>query len=254
MNRSLTASARTPIYDLDLLRQLRGSSLAGQLRVLCVIGAHRFDEAELINRLFPSLTHIIVFEPLPGPLVRLRELASADARLIIVPAAVSDQDGTAIFHVTDNDGQSSSLLEFGSHSEHFPQVKIAQTIEVATRRVDSVFREQGLPLPDMLLIDVQGAEYQVLQTLVGPLLSGVRFIYAEVSHEPLYQGGRPLSDVEGLLEPRFVNIGYAPLLPHVPMHGNAVFVSRSDLDAAFQLTWRERLRRAWHARRPRSAS
>jgi FkbM family methyltransferase len=235
-----------PAYDVGLLKALRGRRLSQQLQVLCVIGAHRFDELPLVDRLFPALRHIYLFEPQDGPLAVLQRLAQQDPRLRVFPVAVSDRDGRAQFHVTSNDGESSSLLALGSHRELFPEVTVQRTVEVPTRRLDSVLAEHALQPPDMLLIDVQGAEYQVLKSLPADLLAQVRLIYSEVSTERVYESAGLLSDVEALLAPRFVNLGYAPMSPTVPMHGNAVFVARDDVDAALALTMHERLRRVFH--------
>ncbi len=241
-----------PIYDTDLLRQLLGRRLCSELRVLGVIGAHRFQEARLIERVFPNLRQIYLFEPLAEPLQALRAVEKNDPRVKVFPFAISDSDGIAHFHVTSNDGESSSLLAFGSHGELFPEVQVARTIEVQTRRLDSVLAEHGLEAPDVLLLDVQGAEYQVLSALSAEVLAQVRLIYAEVSTERVYASAGLLPDVERLLAPRFANLGFAPLRPAVPMHGNAIFVAHGDVQAALALSTYGRLQRALrHWRRVR---
>ncbi len=243
-----------PVYDTDLLRQLLGRRLSARLRVLAVIGAHRFQEAKLINRVFPGLEHIYLFEPLAEPLASLQEAAARDRRIRVFPVAIAQNDGTADFHVTSNDGESSSLLAFGSHNQMFPQVRVLQTIKVPTRRLDSLLAEHGLAAPDVLLIDVQGAEYQVLSALSPELLAGVRLVYAEASTERVYAGGGLLPDVERLLAPRFVNLGFAPLGPDVPTHGNVVFGARDDVHDALALSTLGRLQTAWrHWRRRHKA-
>lgn len=234
-----------PIYDTDLLRQLLGRRLCAELRVLAVIGAHRFQEARLIGRVFPNLQHIYLFEPLAEPLAALHAAAAADARIRVFPVAIADRDGQASFNVSSNDGESSSLLAFGSHEALFPEVKVARTIEVTTRRLDTLLAEHALAPPDVLLIDVQGAEYQVLQAMSPPLLAAVRLIYAEVSTERVYASSGLLPDIERLLAPRFVNLGFAPLNPRVPMHGNAVFVARDDVPAALAQSAYARLQSWW---------
>ncbi len=239
------------IHDIELLHQMRGRRLAQQLRVLCVVGAHRFDELPLIDRLFPQLERIYLFEPQPEPVAALNLLAARDARLRVFPVAVSDRDGSATFHVASNAGESSSLLELGTHRELFPEVSMRGAITVPTRRLDSVLDEHALPLPDALLIDVQGFEYAVIASLPPRVLDAVRFIYSEVSTEAVYAGSRPLADVQALLATRFVNLGFAPLNPQVSVHGNAVFVARRDVDAAIGYTWRERARLGFHAWRRR---
>lgn len=243
-----------PIYDTDLLRQLLGRRLCAQLRTLAVIGAHRFQEAKLIGRVFPNLRHIYLFEPLEEPLAALRAVEAADPRVRVFPVAISDSDGRARFNVSSNDGESSSLLAFGSHEALFPQVKVARTIEVTTRRLDTLLAEHVLAAPDVLLIDVQGAEYQVLSALSPELLANVRLIYAEVSTERVYASAGLLPDIERLLAPRFVNLGFAPLNASVPMHGNVVFVARDDVPAALAQSAYARLQASWRRwRRARKA-
>jgi FkbM family methyltransferase len=237
------------VFDIELLQLLRGRRLCHEIRVLCVIGAHRLDELPLIDRVFPRLRRIHVFEPLPAALEALRERASGDARIAVIPAAVSEADGSAEFHVSSNSGESSSLLDFGSHSRLFPEVRMRETIRVRTRRLDSALREEGLDPPEAVIIDVQGAELQVLRSFGTALLDRVRLIYSEVSTEPVYAGSGLLSDVEALLANRFVNIGFAPMRADIPMHGNAVFVARADVPLALGYTINARLRLTAHALR-----
>lgn len=242
---STLLDSRHPFYDIELLRQLHGRRLASKLEVLCVIGAHRFQEMRLIVRVFPRLRQIYLFEPLSELQSALQALAAKDSRIRIFPVAISDRDGSTQFHVTDNDGESSSLLNFGSHSKLFPEVHVQRTLEVTTRRLDSVIAEHGLAPPDLLLIDVQGAEHQVLAAMGPELLQRVRLIYTEVSTDRVYESGGLLCDVEALLAPGFVNLGYASLRAGVPMHGNAVFVARDDAKEALALTATGRLRQSW---------
>jgi FkbM family methyltransferase len=233
------------VYDLQLLRALLGTHLSSELQVLCVIGAHRFEELPLIDRLFPALRRIYLFEPQPEPLAALQQLAETDSRIRVFPFAVSDTDGTATFHVASNGGESSSLLPLGTHKELFPEVTMQSSIKVKTCRLDSVLEEHRLEPPDVMIIDVQGAEYLVLKSLPAPLLQQVRLIYSEVSTEAVYESAGLMADVEALLAPRFVNVGFAAIRPGVPMHGNAVFVAQEDIAAVLRLTPVERFRRAF---------
>lgn len=234
------------LYDMELLRTLRGRLLSRRLQVLCVIGAHRFDELALINRLFPSLRAIYLFEPQAEPLEDLYRLARSDTRIKVFPVAVSDADGVASFNVASNAGESSSLLQLGSHRDHFPHVTMQRSIEVPTRRLDSVLTEHRLELPDAMIVDVQGAEYMVLKSFPAEILNRLRLIYTEVSTEAVYESAGLLSQVEALLAPRFVNLGFAAINADVPVHGNAVFVAREDVGDALAMTRQERLRRAFH--------
>jgi FkbM family methyltransferase len=243
-----------PLYDQELLKRLRGSALARGLRTLAIVGAHRYDEARQIDKLFPGLERIYLFEPLEAPLATLRERAARDPRIRVFPVAVSDVDGTARFNVASNDGESSSLLSFGSHQTLFPHVGVQQVVEVRTRRLEALLAEEQLPPPDVLIVDVQGAEYQVLASLGSTLRQQVRVIYTETSTEPVYAGSRLLPELEALLAPRFHKLGFAPLRPGVTVHGNALFVAGEDVPLAFDVTLWERLRRGYHGWRRRDPS
>ena len=105
--------------------------------------------------------------------------------------------------------------------------------------------------PPQVLVDVQGAEHQVFAAMGPELLQHVRLIYTEVSTERVYESGGLLSDVESLLAPRFVNLGFAALRSDVPMHGNAVFAAREDAQAALALTASGSIRQAWRGWRRR---
>src|SRR5262249_35650674 len=96
------------------------------------------------------------------------------------------------------------------------------------RKLDRVIRDHGLPKPDMLLLDVQGAEYKILSTLPRTENAGPKLLYVEASLEEVYQGARNLDDLKQLLAPQYDFVGFAPLSKHSPTHGNALFVRRSD--------------------------
>lgn len=242
------------VYDIELLRELRGRKLSNELEVLCVIGAHRFDELPLVNSLFPALKAIYLFEPQAEPLAVLRQLACSDSRLKVFPFAVSDTDGTARFNIASNNGESSSLLQLGTHRSLFPDVSMQSAIEVPTRRLNTVLKEQGLQWPDVMIIDVQGAEHQVIKSFSTEVLQRLRLLYTEVSTEAVYENAGVLAEVESLLAPRFVNVGFAAINPDVPVHGNVIFVARPDLEQGLMLTLRERVRRGARRLRQRLRS
>lgn len=240
----LSSTSIKPIkVDRELLMSLLGRRLSAQVQTLCFVGAHRYQEAGIIDWIFPSLRSIYLFEPLPPMQQVLRDLAQADPRIKVLPYALADTDGEVEFNVTTNDGESSSLLPLGRHATLFPEVGVNSTINVQARRLDGLINSGELKTPDLLILDVQGAEYQVLASLPAWVIQDIRLIYTEVSTEPVYTGSRPLRDIESLFGERFVNIGYAPIFESVPSHGNAVFVRRQDVGAALGYTAKGHLRR-----------
>ena len=212
----------------ELLDFLQGRPIAEQVRTLYLVGAHLFQERQLVDRLFPNLQAICLFEPIPQFFTALKRLEQADPRIRVFPYALSDTEGPADFHVTDNQGESSSLLRMGKHREIFPHVHEAATIQVECRRLDRVIRDHGLPRPDMLFLDVQGAEFKILSTLPRTEHSGPRLLYVEASLEEVYQGAKNLDDLKQLLAPQYEFVGFTPLSKDSPTHGNALFVRRED--------------------------
>ncbi len=210
----------------DGLFSLGQSPVARDIRTIYVVGAHRYQEQHLFNRLFPNLERIYLFEPLKELAQALMRIEAADSRVRVFPFALSDQSGEQDFYVTNNDGESSSLLRLGTHREIFPHVKEVRVTKVQCRTLDQVIQEYRLPMPDLLLLDVQGAEYKILSSVSASVKRHIQILYVEASLEEVYQGARVLDDLTSLLADSHRLASFAPLSPESPTHGNAVFVNR----------------------------
>lgn len=220
--------ARSVKSEDDLLYALKGQDVCYTIKTLYVIGAHRFQEKDLLDEIFPNLSNIYLFEPLPDFYQLLTKSTQDDPRVQVFPYAIADVSGTSDFFVTNNDAASSSLLHLGKHQELFPHVKETSCISVACRTIDDVIIEHSLNAPDMLFIDVQGAEYRILSSISPFVRSAVKLIYTEASTEAVYKDARPLEDICHLLTPEYCFLGFAPLTNATPTHGNALFVNQHN--------------------------
>jgi FkbM family methyltransferase len=221
-----------PKGDHELMTGLSGWRGSERIRTAFVVGAHLFEEKELFFRTFPFLEQVVLFEPIPACVASLRRMHGADPRIRIVAAALAGRTGAASFHVSSNDGLSSSLLEFGTHRENDPGTVFVEDIEVPCWTLDAALAEFGLPAPDLLFMDVQGAEYGILAAASAETRAQVRILFTEVSLEEVYRGGRTLPELTGLLEDQFHCAGYSPTVGHRGMHGNALFLNRTFLESA----------------------
>lgn len=116
-------------------------------------------------------------------------------------ACCSDvDDETVNFHITNNGGESSSMLEFGTHAKMHPEVHVTAIIELLTVRADTLCAQNNLDLTDydFLNIDVQGSELKVLKGM-GEDLNKINYAYIEVNRDELYKGCARLDEVEGYL-------------------------------------------------------
>jgi len=103
---------------------------------------------------------------------------------------LSDVTGETVkFNITNN-GESSSMLEFGSHSTLHPQVSIVGSEELTTFRFDEIYKQKRIDINkvDFINVDVQGAELKVLKGF-GDLLSlpNIKAVYSEVNFEHVYK-------------------------------------------------------------------
>ncbi len=216
-----------PTGEDQLLVALRGRPICQLVKTVYQIGAHRFQEKKLLFEIFPHLERVILFEPLPHLFASLREQERGDARITVLPYAISERNGEVAFHVASNDGASSSILPFGEHQQLFPHVRTTGQITVQTRTLTTAMAAHQLSPPDFLFLDVQGAEFQILATLSDNLLHRLRMIYTEASTAEVYAGSKPLKELERILAADFSFVGYSPLKEQIPSHGNALFVNRS---------------------------
>ena len=115
------------------------------------IGANVGFYTLLASVLVGGAGRVVAFEPLPANLAYLtKHLALNNVRNTqVIEAAVSDENGTAMF--TDITERSSG---------HFD---LSGKLEVRTVRLDTLCENGEIPLPDVMKIDVEGAEYQVLR-------------------------------------------------------------------------------------------
>lgn len=138
-----------------------------------------------------SSGRVVAFEPEPTNRRRLRENLSANApgdRWKISPAALSDVDGSG--------NLASEFVEEGGG--HHYLTESGDGIPVEVRRGESLVAA-GTPAPDVLKVDVQGAELRVLRGM-GDVLPSVDEVYLEVHPTKAKRYGSSAAEVETFLQ------------------------------------------------------
>lgn len=115
---------------------------------------------------------------------------------------IADEDGKEYdFHISNNDGQSSSLFEFGDHTKIWPDIEYTHRFRSETVTLRTALQRHAINTADYdtLILDVQSAELLVLK---GADVENFRFIRCEAVDFELYKGGCLLKDLDEYLIPR----------------------------------------------------
>lgn len=161
------------------------------------IGAHIGQEAPEYNSLGVKSMHFI--EAMPDVYELLKKNISKYPNAHAYNACISDIDEQDVeFKITSNQGQSSSILDFGTHASMHPDVKVVRTIQCVTKRIDTLFNNE-LPDVDFLNIDLQGAELKALKSM-GTMLERFKYAYLEVNREELYIGCALLDEIDMFMQ------------------------------------------------------
>jgi FkbM family methyltransferase len=109
---------------------------------------------------------VIAFEPLPANARQIKYNASLNnfSHVMVREEAMSDKDGEALFQTTGF--PTTGKLENG----HFNKEKAGEVM-VRVRSLDAVITEAKLPSPDLIKMDVEGAETLVLRGASQTLMS-----------------------------------------------------------------------------------
>lgn len=168
------------------------------IRGLIHVGANNAGEYDYYAR--KTQGPLLYVEAIPSLVENVQRRLDPTRPHYVHQAAAAEVSGeTVTFHVASNNGMSSSLLKPGRHAEIYPSVTFSQTIEVVTESLDDIVSDRPEAADyNVLVLDVQGAELKVLKG-APDLLKQIDVVVAEVSPEPLYEGGCTFLEVTNLL-------------------------------------------------------
>ena len=141
---------------------------------------------------------VLWVEPIPEIFARLCQNLAGFPKQAAIQALVTDRDGRLHdLNIANNDGGSSSILEFKLHRDIWPEVEYTGKIELRSITLPTLFRENRLDPGryQALVMDTQGSELMVLEGAV-PLLDGLRFIATEAADFEAYAGCCQVADID----------------------------------------------------------
>ena len=142
----------------------------------------------------------------------------------VYQALISDEDDALVPFYLSNNVESSSMFEFGTHSNYHPEVHYIGTRMLKTTTVDTFFARHALDPAkyNFWNLDIQGAEYKALKG-GSEALKHAKVLYIEVNKEEMYKGCGLVTEVEALLFP----LGFKKVLDVTGPHCGDVLYIRS---------------------------
>lgn len=160
------------------------------------IGAHDCEELSFYSGLGIVQENVVWID---GMLSKVQE---AQARGIpnVFNAVITDQDDAAVSFNVSNNIQSSSVLEFGTHSQEHPWVVYIGKIPMRSITVDTFFARNEIDPAkyDFWNFDIQGAELMALKGATNAI-QYVKAIYLEVNVRELYKNCGLITDIDEYL-------------------------------------------------------
>ena len=147
-----------------------------------------------------TLVDFHMFEMDGEEAARLQRKYSADPRITIYPIALYSRDDTLRFRVSEHQALNSvfasneSLLKQNDYM--LREFSVTQERPVEARSVDSLFADTDV---HFMKLDVEGAEFELLQGAREKLAKSVLGIRSEVLFAPIYEGAPLFGDLNHMM-------------------------------------------------------
>lgn len=162
------------------------------------VGAHECEEQNfyLNEKINPQNIHWV--EAMQN---KVEIMQMSNPLLNIYQGVVSDIDNQEVQFKITNNGQSSSILDFGTHSKHHPQVHVTDVVSLKTTRLDTLIEKNDINMNSInfLNLDIQGAELLALKGM-AKYLKHIKYIYTEVNTEKVYKDCALITEIDDFLK------------------------------------------------------
>lgn len=216
--------SRTEKYAFqELSEKIYNNILSDSASGILHIGAHIGQESKFYDSINKS---VIWIEPIPIIFSELSRNIDLYPRQIAFNYLLGSENKENVdFWISSNNSVSSSIYKLGDdHGWH--GVEMNSSLKLNLVRLDAVFDKNILMNYQNWVIDVQGAELDVLIGC-GNLIELCQTLLIEVSARNTYEGGSKYTDVRNFL----VKLGFAPLWePLINGHENLIFVRTTSIN------------------------
>jgi FkbM family methyltransferase len=160
------------------------------------IGAHECEELKYYNNLPLKNEDIIWIDAIDSKVMEAKNRGIIN----IYNAVITDKDDEDIVFNVSNNVQSSSVLQFGTHSHEHPDVFYVDEIHTTSITIDTFFKRNNLDASkyNFWNLDIQGAELLALKGASNSI-KYAKVMYLEVNEKELYNHGALINEIDDFL-------------------------------------------------------
>ena len=158
------------------------------------VGAHYGQERKMYAK---RNLNVLWIEAAPDIFAKLCENIEIYPSQTAANCLLTDRDDAEyIFHIANNYGESSSILELGDHKEIWPEVRFERDVTLKSITLDTLLVKLNRSITDYqaLVMDTQGSELLVLKGAMSSL-PFLRFVRVEAWDFEAYLGCPKVNDV-----------------------------------------------------------
>jgi FkbM family methyltransferase len=178
------------------------------------VGAHECEELSFyVNELGLKQEDVIWIDAINEKVTEAKNRGITN----VYNAVITDKDDADVVFNISNNVQSSSVLEFGTHSQEHPTVVYVDKIHSKSITIDTFFEQNHIAEPwkyNFWNFDIQGAELMALKGAVKNL-KYAKAIYLEVNVDELYKGCGLIGEIDDFL----LQYNFKRVITHITQHG-----------------------------------
>lgn len=176
------------------------------------LGAHECEELHFYNELGLKSEDIVWIDAIPSKV----DEAIYKGIPNVYNAVITDKNDVEVIFNISNNLQSSSVLEFGTHSQEHPNVVYVDKIKQTSITIDTFFKRNNIDASkyDFWNFDIQGAELMALKGATQSI-KYAKAIYLEVNEKELYKNCALINDIDIFLS----QYNFKRILTKMTVHG-----------------------------------
>jgi len=176
------------------------------------VGAHDCEEIGFYNTLGIKSENIIWIDAIHSKVIESKNRGIPN----VYNAVITDKDDDDVVFNVSNNVQSSSVLEFGTHSTEHPHVIYVNKLQLKSITIDSFFERNNLDASkyNFWNFDIQGAELMALKGAIKSI-KYAKALYLEVNVKELYKNCGIIDEIDTFL----ADHNFKRVLTNITQHG-----------------------------------